>query len=249
MDRVVWESRHKFVYYDYESINLLRLVQYDYPAVIETDAPIVVYILDEGLPKVDTELKLDKDVIKSFHGRYYELLIFLEIINKIADNIDNDELNKRLERLFKLCARIGREEEIDGIKTLRNLLIESKNMYKDAYIEYMETGKLDFYDKVPIPFIMMDNLLEMLKKNIGLKKYFSILLDLGTDSSIYTCMAINSYIASRCNGYLSMNVLVDKYDKWKYYYASNGQFIQNVHDYTEVDYTTNKKRIRQKEEE
>lgn len=246
MNRVVWESRHKFVYYDYESIELLRLVEYDYPAVIDSENPIVVYVLDEGLPKVDTKLKLDKDVIKSFHGRYYELLIFLEIISKISDDIDNNELNKRLGRLFKLCARIGCEEEINDIKTLRNLLVDSKHMYRNAYIEYMETGKLDFYDKVPIPFIMMDGLLEMLKKNIGLKKYFSILLDLGTDSSIYTCMAINNYIASRCNGYLSMNVLVDKYDKWKYYYASNGQFIQDVHDYTEVDCTTNKRRIRQK---
>ena len=78
MDRVVWESRHKFVYYDYESINLLRTMEYDYPATIDSDAPIVVYVLDEGLPKVDTNLKLDKYVIKSFHNRYYELLIFLE---------------------------------------------------------------------------------------------------------------------------------------------------------------------------
>lgn len=249
MNRVVLESRHKFVYYDYETIDLLRLAEYYYPVSIDSEEPIVIYILDCELPKVDTSLKLDKHIIKSFHDRYYELLIFLEIISKIADNIDNDELNKRLGRLFKLCSSIGTKHEINDIKTLRNLLVDSKYMYRDAYIEYMETGKLDFYDKVPIPFIMMDNLLESLKKNIGLEKYFSVFIDLGTDLSIYTCMSINNYIASRCNGYLSMNVLVDKYDEWKHYYASNGQFIQDVHDYTEVDFTTNKKRIRQKEEE
>ena len=246
IDRVIWESRHKFVYYDYETKDLFTDLGYSYPVSIDCENPIVVYLIDWGLPKVDTKLKLDKDIIQLFHDRYYELLIFLEIINTITDNIDNDELNKRLGRLFKLCSSIGKREDIKDIKVLRSLLIDSKNIYKDAYIEYMETGKCDFYDRVPIPFIMMDNLVELVKKSIGLKKYFSILVDLPDNVSRYNCMAINNYIASRCNGYLSINVMLDKYDKWNCYYASNGQFIQDVHDYTEVDCTSQMRRSRQK---
>ena len=136
------------------------------------------------------------------------------------------------------------KEDIKDIRVLRSLLIDSKYMFRDAYIEYMETGKLDFYDKVPIPFILMDSLVPILKSCIGLNKYFSILIDFTDDVSKYTCMSINNYIASRCNGYLSMNVLLDKKNNWKYYYSSNGQFIQDVHDYTEVDCTIHRSRSR-----
>ena len=39
--------------------------------------------------------------------------------------------------------------------------------------------------------------------------------------SIYNYMAVNNYIASRCNGYLSMNILCGD-NEWGYYYTSNG---------------------------
>lgn len=240
IDRVVWESRHKFVYYDYETKD--RFIDLDcvYKAELNSEYPIVISIYDEGLPNIDTTLELDKEIIKSFHNSYYELLIFLGIIDHIANHIDNEELNNRLKRVFKLCSDI----EIDNIRIFRSLLIDSKYMYRDAYVEYMESGKLDFYDKVPIPFIMMDNVIPMIKDAIRLEKYFCVLVDLDKDKTIYDCMAINNYIASRCNGYLSINVMLDKYDRWKSYYASNGQFIQEVHDYTEIDCTYNKTRTR-----
>ena len=238
IDRDVWDSRHKFVYYDYETKD--RFIDLDcvYKAELNSSNPIVISIYDEGLPNVDTTLELDKEIIKSFHNRYYELLIFLEIINHITNYIDNNELNKRLKRVFRLCSDI----EIDDIRIFRSLLIDSKYMYRDAYASYMESGKLDFYDKVPIPFIMMDSVIPMIKDAFGLEKYFSILIDLDKDKTIYDCMAINNYIASRCNGYLSINVMLDKYDNWKSYYSSNGQLIQSIHDYTEVDCTYNKTR-------
>ena len=52
-------------------------------------------------------------------------------------------------------------------------------------------------------------------------------------------MSINDYIASRCTGYLSINILLSKYE-WKYYYSSNGQFIENIHDYSEINLRRNK---------
>ena len=242
IDRVIWESRHKFVYYDYET--KARFIDLDcvYKSELDSIHPIVICIYDEGLPNIDTTLKLDKEIIKSFHNRYYELLIFLEIIDDITNNIDNDMLNKKLKRVFRLCSNL--ENDIDDIRVFRSLLIDSKYMYRDAYIEYMETGKLDFYDKVPIPFIMMDNIIPMIKKAIGLEKYFSVLIDLDKDKTVYDCMAINNYIASRCNGYLSINVLLNKNDNWKSYYSGNGQLIERIHDYTEVDCTYNKTRTK-----
>ena len=57
-------------------------------------------------------------------------------------------------------------------------------------------------------------------------------------------MAVNDYIASRCNGYLSINILLFDNSQWKCYYSNNGQFVQNIHDYTEVDLRKNKDKIR-----
>ena len=243
MNRVVWESRHKFVYYDYESIESLRWLEQEYPVELDSSVPIVIYEMDKGLPKVDTKLVLDKYIIKSFHERYYEILIFLSMIDSIANRIDHNELNIRLKRLFKLVS-YSSNKEIRDVNTLRSMLIDSKNIYKDAYLEYMCSGNCDFYNKLPIKFILIDGLVSNLKKAIGLEKYFSFMLELTEDISIYTCMAINDYIASRCNGYLSMNILLSSDRDWKYYYANNGQFIQGIHDYTEVDFRKSKTRER-----
>lgn len=235
MNRVVWESRHKFVYYDYESIENLRWMELSSTTKMCSEEPIVVYEIVECLPLVDTKIEVDKTLVKIFHEHYYSLVIFLSIIDKLANHVDHNELNDKLKRVFKLCSFSGKEE-IKDINTLRTLLIDSKNMYKEAYEEYMETGKCNFYDKVPIPFILIDSLIPSLKRAIELKKYFALMLEFDENiSSKFDCMAINNYIASRCNGYLSVNVLLNNDSDWKTYYANNGQFIQETHDYTEID--------------
>ena len=118
-------------------------------------------------------------------------------------------------------------------------------MYKEAYTEYITTGSYnEFYSKVPIPFVMMNSILPILKEKIGLEKHFNILLELKGDISKWTSRAINNYIASRCNGYLSMNVLLENENDWKSYYANNGQLIEWCHDYTDIDLRIGKKRTR-----
>ena len=109
----IYESTHP-KWYDYETKDYFIDLDCKYPAILNSDEPIIVYIQDEGLPEINTDLNLDKSIIKSFHDRYYELLIFLEIIDTITNSIDNQELNKRLGRLFRLCSCIGTKEDSDG---------------------------------------------------------------------------------------------------------------------------------------
>lgn len=235
IDRVVMESFHKFVYYDDESVLSLRDLENEYIPKINSSEPIVIYIKDLGLPKLNTVLDLDNYRINFFHERYVEIMIFLSIIDRLINHIEMSELNNRLSGIFRLFSK-----EIKDIDTLRNMLIDSKNMYRDGYIEYMKTGKIDFYDKVPIPFIMIDNILTDVKKKLRLERHFSLMLEFYNDIDKYTCKAINDYVASRCTGYLSMNILLHNESEWKCFYANNGQFIQNVHDYTEIDLTKHK---------
>ena len=44
VDRVVFDSRHKFVYYDFESIDWLRELSNEYVARIGSTEPIVIHI-------------------------------------------------------------------------------------------------------------------------------------------------------------------------------------------------------------
>lgn len=245
MDRVVLESRHKFVYYDDETIESLRKLEDNYSAKIDSEEPIVVYIKEVGLPTMDTKYVLSCDIVRMFYERYFQLLIFSEIINSISGKIDDEKLNHCLRRVFKLCSYMGKEK-INDVDTLKKLLIQSREMYSESYIDYMKNGKTDVYDRVPIRFIMMDNLVMALKEAIGLKKHFCLILELGEDISLNNCMAINNYINSRCNGYLSMNVLLCGDSEWKSYYTYNGEFIQGVHDYTEKDFRKNKTRVYKK---
>jgi len=239
MDRVIWDSWHKFVYYDEDYKEIIS----KYSAKTESEEPIAIYVNDEGLPKIDKNIGLDKYLIKSFHERYYGLLIFLSIINNLINNIDRDVLNLRFGRLFRLCSISG-DRKITDVIELRDILEKCMNRYKKEYINYIETGVLgNFYNELEIPFVLIDTIVPCVKKSIGLKKYFSLLLDIDSDLSIFNQMAINDYIASRCTGYLSVNVLLDKYD-WKYYYSNNGQFIQDVHDYSEIDLRKNKDKVR-----
>jgi len=100
----------------------------------------------------------------------------------------------------------------------------------------------DFYNKVPIPFVMMDNLIPLIKESIGLNKHFSLMMEFDSDISIYTCRAINDYVASRCTGYLSMNVLLHDDSEWKSWHSNNGQFVEYVHDYSVIDLRKQKTR-------
>lgn len=232
MDRVIWNSWHKFVYYDDSDRNKILDYLSKYKVNLDSKDPIVVYINDLGLPKINENVQIDKDIVLWFHHRYYELLILLSIIDKLIDSIDIDILNSRFKRLFYL---LSNNVDINDVIELRNVLDKCKNIYKREYINYIENGVFcNFYSSLEISNVIVDMIVPCIKKSIGLDKYFSLLIDGDNEISKYNQMCINNYIVSRCTSYLSINVLLSKYE-WKYYYSSNGQLIQNVHDYSEID--------------
>lgn len=241
MDRVVWDSWHKFVYYD--EIDKCKILDdlSKYNCELNSSEPIVIYIFDEGLPKINEDIYVDRYRVEFFHHRYYELLIALSIIDKLVESIDIDVLNSRFKRLFYL---LSDNVDISDVIVLRDLLDKCKNVYKREYINYINTGILeDFYNDLEISNVIIDMIVPCIKRSIGLEKYFSILIDVDSEISKYNEMSINDYIASRCTGYLSINILLSKYE-WKYYYSSNGQFIENVHDYNVIDLRRNKIKTR-----
>ena len=244
LDRVVWESRHKFGYFDDDKINMFLDSSLKYPAKLDCEEPIVVLVKDSGLPQYNKDLELDKYRIYSFHNSYYEFLIALNIVDTLVKNIDKDELNNRLKHVLRLYSSFS-SEEINNVDDLRTVLEDSMNIYRDGYIEYINIGNCNFFHKLKLSLVMIDNFVMDIKKCIGLEKYFSFMYIPNNKLSKECEMAINNYIGSRCNGYLSMCILCGN-SEWDYYYDVNGQIIQGTHDYTEImDYDYSKrKRIR-----
>lgn len=237
MDRVIWDSWHKFVYYDDIDKSKILDELSKYKASLNSNEPIVVYVCDDGLSMVNENIHVDRYRIEFFHHRYYELLIILSIVDKLIDSIDIDVLNSRFKRLFHL---LSDNIDINDVILFRDLLDKCKNVYKREYISYINTGILgDFYNNMEISNVIIDMIVPCIKKSIGLEKYFSLVIDIDNEISIYNEMSINNYIASRCTRYLSINVLISKYN-WKCYYNSNGQIIENIHDFSEIDLRKNK---------
>lgn len=246
INSVVLESWHKFVYYDDSSKNKIYSLIGNYPVKVNSSTPIVVYINDEGLPKPSSDISLDNYRIEIFHQRYYEILILLSIVDRLICEIDRDTLNNRFKRVFRLLS-LNNEKEIDDICELGDILEKTKNIYKKEYINYINTGVLgNFYNDLEIPFVVIDSIISSIKKSIGLEKHFSLLIDIDSDLSIFNQRTINDYIASRCTSYLTINVLLNKYN-WKCFYNNSGLLIENIHDYIDVDLRENYIKKRKKD--
>lgn len=239
LDEIISDSRHKFIYFD-DSKRALVIGEC-LNSNINLDISMPIYIKDNGLPEDDSLLDLDKYRLIIFHERYFDFLIALSVIDALCMKIGKDILNKKLLRMFNILS-YSSKNNISNIDQLRIILEHDKKVYYDGYRKYLATGRMDFVDDLLIGFITLDIFLKNIKRNLGISNGFSLFLDYD-DLSVMSMQVINKYINSRCNGYLSINVLCGEKD-WKTFYDSNGYFIQNIHDFTEIDYRTVKKKNR-----
>jgi len=231
IDKILLDNRHKFVYFDEDSRETLKKECLEYNFDINDSLPI--YIKDNGLPKINSELKLDKITVSVLYDRYYDFLVCFLVIDALIKNIDKDILNKKFKRLFDMYSDMSRKK-INNIDDLRDVLDHEKNMIKELYNEYMTTGKVDKYNELYMGYIMTDIFLKNIKRGIGIKGCFSILFDYD-ELSIENKCVINRFINCRSNGYLSINVLCGDRN-WDVYIDKNGYYIDNIHDYYNLYY-------------
>ena len=234
VERVICYSRHMFVYCEKNDIEIIKDVSSKYIACVDTDLPIAVYIKDNGLPKSLNVLDLDKDRLSSFHRNYFDFVISLSIIDTLINQIDKDILNHRLDKLFKRYSKIYKNSNINSIDDFREKLLIGKETYYNKYVDYLNNNLTDFFDQLPIPFIMLDMFLPDLKEMLGIDSYFSILFDFTDGLSVFNQKTVNSYIGSRCNKDFSINVFCND-SEWKVYVDLNNMFVEYIHDYGIID--------------
>lgn len=228
-------SRHQIIYgYNTkERHQFLQGLEESYPVKTSGNIPIAIYMEDYILSKPNKK-QSDYETI-SAAGEFLEFTIIENIISKIlSSSIKLDEKNQAdfVNRITRLFGNRKHEQltNIKRLKELRRALLESKNFYRERYLQE-DKEKLSI-DNLIIPFITAESVVPKVKTLLELDSYFGLIFDITNSISPLSAITINNYIGKRCNADLSIKLACDA-TSWPTYCSLNGQ-IDAIHDYGTV---------------
>ena len=229
-------SRHQIIYgYNTkERHQFLQGLEESYPVKTSGNIPIAIYMEDYILSKPNKK-QSDYETI-SAAGEFLEFTIIENIISKIlSSSIKLDEKNQAdfVNRITRLFGNRKHEQltNIKRLKELRRALLESKNFYRERYLQE-DKEKLSI-DNLIIPFITAESVVPKVKTILELDSYFGLIFDITNSISPLSAITINNYIGKRCNAALSIKLACDA-TSWPTYCSLNGQ-IDAIHDYGTVE--------------
>ena len=229
-------SRHQIIYgYNTkERHQFLQGLEESYPVKTSGNIPIAIYMEDYILSKPNKK-QSDYETI-SAAGEFLEFTIIENIISKIlSSSIKLDEKNQAdfVNRITRLFGNRKHEQQtnIKRLKELRRALLESKNFYRERYLQE-DKEKLSI-DNLIIPFITAESVVPKVKTILELDSYFGLIFDITNSISPLSAITINNYIGKRCNADLSIKLACDA-TSWPTYCSLNGQ-IDAIHDYGTVE--------------
>lgn len=235
------QSRHQLIYgYNGNNrIEFLKSLEKEYPITFNKNQPMAIYVNDFWLPKSTTKTNdLDNIRLSLASKEYLNFSIIKDIIRRIKESSNITESNYTIENIIDIINKFvinDKLNEIDNLEDFLLLLNESKKYYKDYYQNILEEkSTLPPYEVLKIPFIEIKFIIERLKQIINNNSYFGIILDKQQDISLQTTKSINSLIGSRINKDISIKLVLEP-DKWDSYLCSNGQLIEYIHDYGDVE--------------
>lgn len=229
-------SRHQIIYgYNTkERHQFLQELEESYPVKTSSNIPIAIYMEDYILSKPNKK-QSDYETI-SAAGEFLEFTIIENIISKIlSSSIKLDEKNQAdfVNRITRLFGNRKHEQltNIKRLKELRRALLESKNFYRERYLQE-DKEKLSI-DNLIIPFITAESVVPKVTTILELDSYFGLIFDITNSISPLSAITINNYIGKRCNADLSIKLACDA-TSWPTYCSLNGQ-IDAIHDYGTVE--------------
>lgn len=233
---IIYESRHHFIYcennkqrelflkeleLDKESVNLLE--------------PIVVYLDNFGLPKIDL---IDRNKNSNKFDIICREYLFLSIIYKILTNLSIYIVGDKAEKLLNFINKLYKNAGFDDINSIDELIKEfEKSLY--FYSEYYQNIALDLVpDKtindIRIPFIELESFISYFKRIMNISTNFVILVDKKEELSDSSIKVVNLLIGSRINKDIAVKVFVSP-GEWNNFITLNDQFVEYVHDYGIVE--------------
>lgn len=241
----IMQSRHLFIYgYDTNcKSDFLKGLESEYPVNADSKEPVVLYLNNFGLPKTGVSLK-DKDsyYIHRMSSEYLSLSMATRLLERTLE-LDKNVLGDRLSRLISLISK-NRNTKFGEILTLEDLLREvksSRDFYYKSYIDYIN-GKIDgiSIDDVSIPFLQLEFFASIFKEQMNIDSYLAFILDKKYPFISSSAACVNDYVGSRINKDISIKVATEP-DDWETYRDSNGQFVEYIHDYGDVELDSSKK--------
>lgn len=229
-------SRHQIIYgYNTkERHRFLQELEESYPVKTSSNIPIAIYMEDYILSKPNKK-QSDYETI-SAAGEFLEFTIIENIISKILSSglkLDEKSQADFVTRITSLFGNRNHEQltNIKRLKELRRALLESKNFYRDRYLQ--EDKENLSIDNLIIPFITAESVVPKVKTLLELDSYFGLIFDITNSISPLSAITINNYIGKRCNADLSIKLACDA-TSWPTYCSLNGQ-IDAIHDYGTVE--------------
>lgn len=229
-------SRHQIIYgYNTkERHQFLQELEESYPVKTSSNIPIAIYMEDYILSKPNKK-QSDYETI-SAAGEFLEFTIIENIISKILSSglkLDEKSQADFVTRITSLFGNRKHEQltNIKRLKELRRALLESKNFYRERYLQ--EDKENLSIDNLIIPFITAESVVPKIKTLLELDSYFGLIFDITNSISPLSAMTINNYIGKRCNANLSIKLACDA-TSWPTYCSLNGQ-IDAIHDYGTVE--------------
>ena len=220
------QSRHLFVYgYHNETrTEFLQMLERDYPLILDTNKPVALYLNHFGLRSHE---KTTNPLVEIIAREYLNMIIMEKIIKKIG-LLNNQDINNKIIRIFRLMS----QEKIESLSDILKQLQRSKEFYAKVYLE--DSVDTISMNEIPIPFMQLEMLIKDLKEIMNIDSYFGIIMDKKETISHDSIRSINDLIGSRINKDISIKVATEPWD-WNTYIGSNGQYIEYPHDYGIVE--------------
>ena len=97
----------------------------------------------------------------------------------------------------------------------------------------MEGRKVPSLENLRLSFLELNGLIAHIKKSLNNDSFFGVIVEPEDGASLDSFKAVNSIVYSRCTGDLSMKIFTEPED-WRSYLDFVGNFVQENHDYGEV---------------
>ncbi len=235
LEDAIMRPRHKFIYGSLEERGLyLRKLADIYHFNSSEKTPVGIYISEPGLETCENK-NCDEDKIKFFNSRYFEINIMYHILNKLINELSEEIKRKYAQDILKPF-NYANNHPFYSLEELRDELLKARGIYLKEYKYYKETGNLnDFRKELRIHMVLIDLVLSNLKRITPNLDYISLFINKESDYSIIYMQIINFYINARSNGILNINVGCNNLSEWKTLIDLNGNCIQSIHDFDQVN--------------
>lgn len=235
-NRIMEQAWHKFVYM-YSGNERELLIQYvvdQNPMELNSNKPFAVKLNSMGLKSLHkSNYNLDKNKLSILSDEYLKLGIANDLLVALREQYDLSKLDSK--RLIQVMEK-SCETKIGNLEELQHMLQKSQDEYKNIYEEYVNSGICaNPYDEVSLPMLLLENFMSEFMTMIGNDSECELLINHEDEISICSYKAINNLLASRILGGITLNIFCEP-DDWKTFYDQSNMFIENIHDYTTIEY-------------